>query len=109
MIERIGRNDLCHCGSKKKYKNCCLQKEQQAKKPLGRRKFTAKVLSAGGAHAPQTQMKEEQQQTNSPADYTALMERSFGQALHSYEDKPPLPSNPSEYLIQEETSDSLKL
>ena len=24
---KIGRNDLCPCGSGKKYKNCCLRKE----------------------------------------------------------------------------------
>ena len=23
----LGRNDKCHCGSGKKYKNCCLQKD----------------------------------------------------------------------------------
>ncbi len=23
----IGRNDLCHCGSKKKYKKCCEEKD----------------------------------------------------------------------------------
>lgn len=22
----LGRNDLCHCGSKRKFKNCCLEK-----------------------------------------------------------------------------------
>ncbi|MCQ2565001.1 MAG: SEC-C domain-containing protein, partial [Clostridia bacterium] len=25
----IGRNDLCPCGSGKKYKNCCMLKDQQ--------------------------------------------------------------------------------
>jgi preprotein translocase subunit SecA len=25
-----GRNELCHCGSGKKYKNCCLKKDQAA-------------------------------------------------------------------------------
>ncbi|WP_171253170.1 SEC-C metal-binding domain-containing protein, partial [Acinetobacter baumannii] len=25
-ISVIGRNDLCSCGSQKKYKKCCLQK-----------------------------------------------------------------------------------
>jgi SWIM/SEC-C metal-binding protein len=25
----IGRNDPCHCGSGKKYKKCCLQKDSQ--------------------------------------------------------------------------------
>lgn len=24
----IGRNDPCHCGSKKKYKKCCLEKDE---------------------------------------------------------------------------------
>ncbi len=27
---KLGRNDLCHCGSGKKYKNCCLRKDEQA-------------------------------------------------------------------------------
>lgn len=26
----LGRNQKCHCGSGKKYKNCCLQKDQDA-------------------------------------------------------------------------------
>ncbi len=26
----IGRNDLCHCGSGKKYKKCCLSKDEEA-------------------------------------------------------------------------------
>ena len=26
---KLGRNDLCHCGSNKKYKNCCLKKDQE--------------------------------------------------------------------------------
>ncbi len=26
-MKQIGRNDLCPCGSGKKYKNCCLKKE----------------------------------------------------------------------------------
>ena len=33
----LGRNDKCHCGSGKKYKNCCLQKdleEERAKASL---------------------------------------------------------------------------
>lgn len=27
--KRPGRNDPCHCGSGKKYKNCCLKKDQE--------------------------------------------------------------------------------
>src|SRR5690625_1398166 len=26
---KIGRNDPCHCGSGKKYKRCCLEKDEQ--------------------------------------------------------------------------------
>jgi uncharacterized protein len=36
-------------------------------------------------------------------DYTTLMERSFGEALHEQEDdKPPVPVDPSQYLAKEE-------
>lgn len=28
-IKKIGRNDLCHCGSGKKYKKCCMLKDQK--------------------------------------------------------------------------------
>ncbi len=28
-IPKIGRNDPCHCGSGKKYKNCCYEKDQK--------------------------------------------------------------------------------
>ena len=28
-VARIGRNDPCHCGSGKKYKNCCSEKDRQ--------------------------------------------------------------------------------
>jgi tetratricopeptide (TPR) repeat protein len=30
MVTKPGRNDLCACGSGKKYKRCCLEKDQQA-------------------------------------------------------------------------------
>lgn len=49
MSKKTGRNDPCPCGSGKKYKNCCMKKEQEngAAKytPTGKRKFKAKVLS----------------------------------------------------------------
>lgn len=105
MIEKVGRNDPCPCGSGKKYKSCCLQKEQQKKHPLGGRKFTAKVLSAGGINKPKPQVQEEGQ-PKVAVDYTTLMERSFGNALHSHEEKPPVPSNPSEYLVQDQDEHS---
>ncbi len=34
---KIGRNDQCHCGSGKKFKNCCIDKVQResSRAPLG--------------------------------------------------------------------------
>ena len=32
MIKKIGRNDLCWCGSGKKYKNCCMDQDRLTKK-----------------------------------------------------------------------------
>lgn len=29
-MNKLGRNDKCHCGSGKKYKKCCLEKDKQA-------------------------------------------------------------------------------
>jgi uncharacterized protein len=106
MVQKVGRNDPCPCGSGKKYKNCCLQKEQQQPgQSLGKRKFKAKILSGGGSHKPQPQPGQEQTQ-KAAVDYETLMERSFGQALHSHENKPPVPQNPSEYLAEDESKDS---
>jgi hypothetical protein len=49
MMEKVGRNDPCPCGSGKKYKNCHYGKEQEGKKTYtadGKRKFKATVISA---------------------------------------------------------------
>lgn len=98
MNEKVGRNDPCHCGSGKKYKSCCFQKEQERKNnPLSGRKFTAKVLSSttGRSEEP-SPPKEGLAKQN--ADYTFLIERAFSGATQKYVDKPPIPENPSEYL-----------
>ena len=99
MKEKVGRNDPCPCGSGKKHKACCWHKKVGS--PL-KRKFTAKVLSAGGAHKPQLQP-EASPQALKPVDYNLLMERSFGEALHSHEEKPPLPKDLTVYLTQEKS------
>jgi hypothetical protein len=33
-VKQIGRNDPCHCGSGRKYKLCCLGKDEDAQPPL---------------------------------------------------------------------------
>ena len=32
---KIGRNDLCPCGSEKKYKKCCLEKDEKDNISIG--------------------------------------------------------------------------
>ncbi len=101
MTEKVGRNDLCPCGSGQKYKNCCLLKKQKKIALLGGRKFTAKVLSGKKEeNVAQEKQQQEQMQAKAALDYATLMERSFGEALHQHEEKPPLPSTSFDYLVQ---------
>lgn len=53
MSKKINRNSPCPCGSNKKYKHCCLQKNNQPARYTaeGKFKFSAEVLSSNqGAH-----------------------------------------------------------
>ena len=43
-MAKIGRNDLCHCGSGKKYKKCC-----EAKEGSSGTYSTMLILTVGGA------------------------------------------------------------
>jgi uncharacterized protein len=107
MEEKVGRNDPCSCGSGKKYKNCCLSKDLVAEKSLlGKRKITARVVSAESAERLHEQVSEEkvveqQSARKMMVDYATLMERSFGESMHEHEDKPPVPLDPTMYLDPE--------
>ena len=35
-MPNLGRNEPCHCGSGKKYKKCCLEKDTEAKREAKR-------------------------------------------------------------------------
>src|SRR5438309_120357 len=48
----LGRNDPCHCGSGKKYKKCCMAKDEAAERT---------VLDEQWAKASKDQAKEEEQ------------------------------------------------
>lgn len=51
-MSKPGRNDPCPCGSGKKFKNCCMNKQQEPKKTYtlgGKRKFKAKVIDAASS------------------------------------------------------------
>lgn len=48
---KVGRNEACPCGSKKKYKKCCANKDQVAKSSShSSAGLTEKHLAKGGAH-----------------------------------------------------------
>lgn len=108
--QEIGRNDPCPCGSAKKYKQCCLLKQQQKKAALGGRKFTAKVISAGGMPKREEALShqeggEEKEKALLPhVDYSQLMGRSFGSAFQVYEEAPPKPSSLDQYLPDNQES-----
>lgn len=95
MAEKAGRNDPCPCGSEKKYKQCCWQKDH-APPPV--KKFTAKLISGGG-------MKQEGKNQSAPSygEGINLMERTFGQAIQraDQEGAPPIASNPGEYIEED--------
>lgn len=96
MTEKTGRNDPCPCGSGKKYKTCCMLKNE-AKSGTGlKRKFTAKLISGGGVKQ-EEQPAETKQIT--PPDFTAMMERSFGQAIYGQQE-PPQVEDPNLYLAK---------
>lgn len=81
MNKKPGRNDLCYCGSGKKYKQCCMKKDSVR----GLKKYTVKVMKEGSA------------KESSPAEkYNHLMERAFGQGIHAAEEEktPPKPQEP---------------
>jgi hypothetical protein len=48
-----GRNDPCHCGSGKKYKNCCLDKDEaKARKTRAQAEAAAAKEEASGSEKP---------------------------------------------------------
>ena len=48
QTRNLGRNDPCHCGTGKKYKQCCLSKDEAAER-VARAKAAAQAESAAPA------------------------------------------------------------
>src|SRR5215468_5275702 len=46
-MANIGRNDPCHCGSGKKYKRCCLDKDEAAEREVLASRVTPPIISPG--------------------------------------------------------------
>lgn len=93
MVGKAGRNDPCPCGSGKKYKQCCWQKDSA---PAPKKKFTAKIISGGG-------MKKEDPGKAAAHVEVNLMDRTFGQIIEraKVEGAPPIAPDPNEYMQKE--------
>ena len=84
MTQKIGRNDLCPCGSGKKYKQCCLAGQRPAL--TGKRKFKATLIS--GAKPPAVQ--EAATETSAPMPQGPdLIQRAYGNILSKSEEEDP--------------------
>jgi hypothetical protein len=60
---RPGRNEPCHCGSGRKYKQCCLAKDEaEAAKARAEAAANAEPVAAGAAAAPPPAPKHRTQQ-----------------------------------------------
>jgi tetratricopeptide (TPR) repeat protein len=52
-MAKIGRNDLCSCGSGKKYKRCCMARDEvAAREKLAQANAAATTATAAGQHDP---------------------------------------------------------
>ena len=72
----LGRNDPCHCGSGKKYKQCCLGKdEEKARAARAKAAAEAPVPEAEAAAPPPTGPKHK---TRQPWKKTATNTHGFG-------------------------------
>jgi hypothetical protein len=70
----LGRNDPCHCGSGKKYKQCCLAKDEETAR-AARAKAAAEAPAAQGAAPAHPGPKH---QTRQPWKKTATNIHGFG-------------------------------
>ena len=76
MEANLGRNDPCHCGSGKKYKQCCLGKdEEKARTARAKAAAEAPLPTAEGATRAQTGPKH---QTRQPWKKSATNTHGFG-------------------------------
>jgi hypothetical protein len=72
----LGRNDPCHCGSGKKYKQCCLAKDEETAR-AARAKAAAEAPAAQGAAPAHPGPKH---QTRQPWKKTATHTHGFGKS-----------------------------
>ncbi len=69
----LGRNDPCHCGSGRKYKHCCLAKDEEAARAAGAK--AAETASA--SEQPAAATRPPKHQTYQPWKKSAANTRGF--------------------------------
>ena len=70
----LGRNDPCHCGSGRKYKHCCLDKDEAAARAAS---TEAPEASPATAEKPAVAARPPKHQTNQPWKRSAANTRGF--------------------------------
>jgi hypothetical protein len=65
----LGRNEPCHCGSGKKYKQCCLSKDEAAER-AARAKASEKTEKAAEKDQPATEVATSKQPPRPPKHQT---------------------------------------
>ncbi len=77
MEATLGRNDPCHCGSGKKYKQCCLGKDEE-KARAARAKAAAEAPVAAAEEEAAPASRAPKHQTRQPWKKTATNTHGFG-------------------------------
>ncbi len=70
----LGRNDPCHCGSGRKYKHCCLEKDEAAARAASAEAAASSPPSSNAKPATAARPKH---QTNQPWKRSAANTRGF--------------------------------
>jgi hypothetical protein len=73
-VARPGRNEPCHCGSGRKYKHCCLEKDE-AKASAALAKAAAKAKAQSSEAAPEARKRTPKPQASQP--WKATTTRGF--------------------------------
>jgi len=73
---RVGRNDPCHCGSGKKYKKCCMEKDEAERAAQLDATQKEQEAQAALAAAPEENSSTDGEQTESRAPVTEEAESS---------------------------------
>ena len=71
---RPGRNEPCHCGSGRKYKQCCLEKDE-ARASAARAEAASQATEAPAEDAPAPTTRPQKHQTHQP--WKATTSRGF--------------------------------